>query len=258
MNYEKIYNQLINKRQLNILSKRTCYCEKHHIIPKCFSKNNKKENLIYLTTREHYIAHKLLEKIYKQKYGENSIQHQKMICALWRFIYSNEYQAFITSKEYEKLKSKFGKMQSVRVSGTKNGMHGRKGKLSPMYGHKCFEYMTEEQIKEWKLKQSLSHKGKTPWKGKHHTIETCKKISDLRKQNGLSKGKNNPMYGHAVTEFMSNNEIIQWKENLSKASKGRVHMYHPQTLKNICAKIEDVQKYLEAGYIYGHKYSKKQ
>ena len=131
-----------------------------------------------------------------------------MICALWRFIYSNEYQTFITSKEYEKLKSKFGKMQSARVSGTKNGMYGRKGKLSPMYGHTCFEYMSEEQIKDWRLKQSLSHKGKpSSWKGKHHSDETRKKLSITRRQNNLSKGKNNPMYGHSVTEFMTDDKI---------------------------------------------------
>ena len=63
MNYQKIYNDLINKRKLT--PPKNCYTERHHIIPVCMKGTNKKENLVPLTAREHYIAHALLVKIHR-------------------------------------------------------------------------------------------------------------------------------------------------------------------------------------------------
>lgn len=61
MDYKKIYNNLIERAKFREL---TTYKEKHHILPKCMGGNNTKENLVYLTAREHYIAHLLLVKIH--------------------------------------------------------------------------------------------------------------------------------------------------------------------------------------------------
>lgn len=63
MNYQKIYNDLINKRKLT--PPKNCYTERHHVIPVCMKGTNKKENLVPLTAREHYIAHALLVKIHR-------------------------------------------------------------------------------------------------------------------------------------------------------------------------------------------------
>lgn len=64
MNYQKIYDNLIYHRKNNILSKNICYCETHHIIPRCIGGNDTEDNLVKLTAREHYIAHLLLRRIY--------------------------------------------------------------------------------------------------------------------------------------------------------------------------------------------------
>lgn len=63
MNYEKLYTRLIEsaKRSPKIDS----YKEMHHIIPKCLGGENTKDNLVCLTTRQHYLAHWLLYKIYR-------------------------------------------------------------------------------------------------------------------------------------------------------------------------------------------------
>lgn len=63
MNYQKIYNDLISKRQ----SDPACeygYSEHHHIIPKCMGGTDDKSNIVSLTPREHFIAHWLLCLIY--------------------------------------------------------------------------------------------------------------------------------------------------------------------------------------------------
>jgi hypothetical protein len=70
MNYDKVYNNLINKAQIELRKKlkrgyeNYVYYENHHIIPVCLNGSGSKENKVLLTAREHYVAHKLLFYIY--------------------------------------------------------------------------------------------------------------------------------------------------------------------------------------------------
>lgn len=62
MNYTKLYRQLIstaNARNTNLQN-----FELHHIKPKCHGGKDDKSNLVKLTFREHYLAHRLLVKIH--------------------------------------------------------------------------------------------------------------------------------------------------------------------------------------------------
>ena len=75
MNYQQIYNQLIEQAKVRITNLET---KRHHIIPECFFIKRKpigekgwiegnpddEDNLVNLTLREHFIALKLLAKIY--------------------------------------------------------------------------------------------------------------------------------------------------------------------------------------------------
>lgn len=61
MNYQRIYNQIIDRAKNRQLDG---YKEKHHILPRCMGGSNKKENLVELTAREHFICHQLLVYIY--------------------------------------------------------------------------------------------------------------------------------------------------------------------------------------------------
>lgn len=63
MNYHRIYEALVLNANTRILS--DVYTENHHIIPRCMGGNDTKENLVALTAREHFIAHALLVKMYK-------------------------------------------------------------------------------------------------------------------------------------------------------------------------------------------------
>lgn len=51
MDYNKIYEQLIEKRKINPVTEG--YKENHHILPRSMGGDNSKENLVYLTGREH-------------------------------------------------------------------------------------------------------------------------------------------------------------------------------------------------------------
>ena len=61
MNYEKIYNQIIDRAKIRVLEG---YKEIHHIIPRCVGGTNDKDNLVTLTAREHFICHWLLVRMY--------------------------------------------------------------------------------------------------------------------------------------------------------------------------------------------------
>ena len=120
--YTHWYYKIVNKAKSRNISG---YTERHHIIPKSFGGSNKKENLVSLTPREHYICHLLLTKMVSGTY------RAKMIYAL-SLIKSKVNH---NSSLYEKLKIEGNKARSKRMSGRvvsletrKKQSEGRRGK----------------------------------------------------------------------------------------------------------------------------------
>jgi hypothetical protein len=68
LNYIKIYNSLVSNKADRRKGK-DVYYESHHIIPKSLGGDNDKSNLVLLTAREHFVAHRLLTKIYPNSWG---------------------------------------------------------------------------------------------------------------------------------------------------------------------------------------------
>ena len=158
MDYQKIYNQLIQKRLTDSLLKKDCYCETHHIIPRGEGGSDDDDNKINLTAREHYIAHLLLAKIYNDYKMYSAVVF--MQCKTKRQKRDFKFNSHL----YEQIRKDF----SIKNS------EAHKGKQAWNKGI--------PQSEEAKKKNSEAHKGKPSWmKGKHHTAETCKKISDARK-----------------------------------------------------------------------------
>lgn len=102
MNYENIYQTIINRAKHR--TKKTGL-ERHHIIPQSCGGTNDKSNLVFLTTREHYICHMLLVKIYKH----NPAYKKKMIYALWWMSKTrNNLNGFkVTNRIYEQSRKEF-------------------------------------------------------------------------------------------------------------------------------------------------------
>ena len=63
MNYQKVYNQIIERAKTRQLKG---YTEKHHIIPKCLGGNNDKENLVEFK-EEYSVLVESLKETDKQK-----------------------------------------------------------------------------------------------------------------------------------------------------------------------------------------------
>jgi endogenous inhibitor of DNA gyrase (YacG/DUF329 family) len=114
MEYLKIYNTLINSAKSKDRKKKKggIYYEKHHIRPVCIGGDNSPSNLVLLTAKEHYMAHKLLCEIYPES---NSLRY-----AFWLMINSKSkgqqrYKTCSRVYEYEKLK--FAEMQKENIKG---------------------------------------------------------------------------------------------------------------------------------------------
>lgn len=110
--YENWYNAIIERARIRIVDG---YVERHHIQPRSLGGADDKDNLVYLTAREHFICHWLLTKMYA---GES---RAKMIYALNGMKRGNEfakrYETKITARVYEHLKKEFSIVHSNTMKG---------------------------------------------------------------------------------------------------------------------------------------------
>ena len=97
MTYKEFIDNILNTR-----GRFGCgdeYHERHHIIPKCFGGSNKKDNLIDLYAKEHFIAHKLLAEENPNNY---SFVHAYSAMAFMKNDFEKRYE--LSPEEYEEAK----------------------------------------------------------------------------------------------------------------------------------------------------------
>jgi len=208
MNYLKVYCNLIRKAEQRGYTKKKAkelgvYVEGHHTFPKSIYGNNKR--IVYLTAREHYIAHALLEKVCIQRYGEWHWKSKKMLHAFWCLNNKNTKNTYMNSYLYECARMR----KSISMTGEKNPMYGKLGEENPLYGRKLSE---EHKIKiglknkNKKMSEESKRKIGESNKGREKSPETRAKISEKNKGRKVSDelkeylsvkytGENNPYYG---------------------------------------------------------------
>jgi len=169
MNYKKIYDDIIKRSKIRIISE-DVHTETHHIIPKCMNGGNDDDNLVKLLLREHCLLHILLIRIYPT--------NRKLIYSAW--LMYNRWKvngSHYSCKEYERL----------RISHIKN----MTGKNNPNFG--------KPHSKEWNQKISEAQKGKKcKLYGTKLKPETINKLSG---KNNYGFGKHRSAY---VREKISN------------------------------------------------------
>ena len=139
MNYQKIYNNLINnaiskhRRRLDKTNPRYIYYEKHHIVPRCLGGKDNKENLVFLTAREHFIAHKLLAEIYTEEKG---LIHAIMMMCRCENKRAHQRNYIVSSREFERYRLLFIEDMRERIKCENNPMYGKTGKENPFFGKK--------------------------------------------------------------------------------------------------------------------------
>jgi hypothetical protein len=138
MDYKKIYDTIVEVALIRATSKHEAisilgYVECHHIIPFCLGGINEKTNLVYLSAREHYVAHQLLVKIYPNE--------KKLIYAA-NMMTVDKTGGRVNNRKYEWIKRKHARQVSEDRKGkTKENDEGvrlgglkRSGENHPMFG----------------------------------------------------------------------------------------------------------------------------
>lgn len=115
MNYENIYNALVEKAKVRGLDKsqHEGYFEIHHIIPKCLGGSDDKENLVMFTAREHVFAHICLWKVYPKHLG--------IVSAAQMMTDTREYGKYINTKVLAKLREESSELRKLRLEGAGYG-----------------------------------------------------------------------------------------------------------------------------------------
>ena len=199
MNYSKIYDSLVERAKNRKIEG---YVERHHIVPKCMGGSNEESNIVELTAREHYIAHKLLVEIYPN--------HKKLVYALWGMSNqltspNNEREYKISSREYERTRILFsenikgractwGDKISKAKKGVSTGPQSESTKAKRRATMKANPFRHTEEVKK-----SISERMKSTKK----TPEWRKAISETNKRKGIKPPYRGIPYEYGGTIYKS-------------------------------------------------------
>ena len=201
MNYKNIYNQIIKRAKTRQMEG---YKEKHHILPKCLGGSNKKENLVELTAREHFLCHMLLCEIYP---NETKLKYALYLMNIGKQKYKDaDYK--ISSRTYERLK----KEHSLLLLGKQRSFKTKAKISSSLLGKKLSE-KTKQKISE--NRKGIKHNNHTNGKnhgnyGKLKNKECKQKMSESAKLRGAT---------HTTPHTKETKRIMQMKKTGSKATE---------------------------------------
>jgi len=210
MNYQKIYNQIIERaKKENRVKNKGTYYEAHHIIPKCMGGEGKYHqwsthpNIILLTPREHFLCHMLLSKVHPN--------NEKLKYALWSMCNKNNLKKLsynITPKTYEILKHQQSEVHKKNRTGKKHSEETKQKQRNAKLG----------------IKQSEEHKQKRFIK-----ITGIKRNSTTKEKMSLSATKPKPYLQKIILQFdIEGNFIKEWEcakqaaISLGKKSSGNI------------------------------------
>lgn len=169
----------------------------------------------------------------------------------------------------QELKDKMSKERHDNAVGEKN----------PMYGKSCTDFMTDDEILLMKIHSSEATK--KLWQNPEYRNKVlsatllnpnidhdCRKYMTaeeiLRWKANISiatSGENNPMYGKNSWEKCTPEQRIdrakRFSQNMKGKNKGRKMMQLPGTNELKFVHSNDVQSYLDQGYVYSSKNKRK-
>jgi hypothetical protein len=201
MDYQKIYNQIIERAKIRQLSN---YKEKHHIIPKCIGGLDIKENIVELTAKEHFICHMLLCEIYPK---ENKLKHALFLMAIGKQKIK-EKTYIINSRLYERLKIDYSKMLTGK-SQTQETKNKKSKSMIEVWDKKSKTNKTERKNK---ISTSLAGRDIT-WADKISKSLKGRKITWDRKRNKAIIQCD--LKGNFIKEYESQNQASR-ETNISQ------------------------------------------
>jgi hypothetical protein len=183
MNYQKIYNDLIDRSIHRIIN--GCV-EHHHIIPRCLGGTDDKNNIARLTPEEHFLAHQLLVKIYPN--------NKKLLFAAQMMTFHSTHNR-VNNKMFGWLKRRLSEIMSGDNNPNRRNPNLQKEAAKKRVGQKRTEETKAKMSKVQKGRQiSKEHKEKLSISARNRppiTEETRIKLKN-RKPNRSWLGKKQP------------------------------------------------------------------
>jgi hypothetical protein len=251
MDYKNIYNNLVQKRRYD-----PCcgVYEKHHIMPRSLGGKDVKDNMVFLSPREHYVAHLLLAKIHGGPMWA-------ALAYMSRGSTKSASNVRISSRTYDFIKKKDSEWRSIRYSGEGNPFKGKTftpeqleklkgprpsiiGEGNPCFGKKfpgrglAIAEIRKHEKYNLKVDTTLRDKIDSMFFERNQELrdlrrsylrsESMKKSMKLRDYNGSK----NPNYGNG--DAISGEKNPMWgkkhkqstKEKISMSSKRRIACPH--------------------------------
>ena len=242
--YSKVYFSTIEKAKKRGWKKARGR-ERHHIIPQSLGGSNDKDNLVYLSCREHFLCHWLLLKITE---GEN--QH-KMRYALMGMRAENEHQeryhTALTARIYEKYRIEHAEYHS-KLMKSKNLVPWNKGGVQITDEHrKNLRIAAKNRAKP--SAQSIAKRVATVT-GSKRSEETRLKMSLAAK--GKSKGPMSEQQKQARSITMTGKKKTKEHAiNVANAVKGNISINKDGIEKKV--KKDTLQTWLDSGWKIGGK-----
>jgi hypothetical protein len=173
----------------------TGYTERHHIIPKSLGGSDKKDNLVKLTAKEHFICHRLLPRMTTGNDKRKMIYAQNMMLCKT----PKQHRHLVNARTYKSIKEQFNRenpfkdpkfvQESInRHTGSKRSNESRQ-KMKEAWTADRKELQKNRQTGTKRNKQSPLKGCKRPeltgekngFYGKHHTPETIARIKEKNK-----------------------------------------------------------------------------
>lgn len=192
--YYTKYNQIVKHyKELDLKKSDELYTESHHILPKCMGGSNKKDNLVRIPARVHFLLHWMLWRIYRtpaMAYGWNRM---RSICSSHdrynsksfgyaRLALQNANSGYVYTIE-QRMKMSIAQKGKVLSKETKN-------KMSESHKGKVYSEETKARISKSKLGHIQSEETKTKisqkLKGSIISAETRAKMSIAQKGKTIS------------------------------------------------------------------------
>lgn len=245
------------------------YIESHHIIPHCMNGSDVKENIVFLTPEEHFVAHQLLLKIYPSCNG---------LATACIIMCTDKNGKRINNKKFGWIKRKFSLERSEMMSGENHPMFGKqhsketKLKISiTLSGRKLPQEQIEKTRKSntGKKRSDVSKKRMSDAQiGKILSIEHRRKLGDSKRGKSLSlehkkkisenhpdfSGENHPMFGRHHSEeaklkiSIGNTGKIHTDETKLQMSKSKIGISISEQHKNNIS--NSLKKYSDEIYQY--------
>lgn len=170
--YTRIYFLIIERAKSRTLDS---YSESHHIIPKSLGGTNSVENLVQLTSKEHFICHRLLTKMTE---GES----KRKMCYAMKIMTSDRHSLryIPTSRTFEYVREQARQAQIGVPLSKERRENIRKALTGKTLPEKTKQKMREAHKHRPAMSQETKNKIGNSNKGRTQSQETINKIKEAR------------------------------------------------------------------------------